>query len=132
MAADQTPATPPAASQAIGRPLSKKIYGWAVAAAGLVILIAGAVQVYNAVRENFVLPECDSQRAKDTLSNVFKEHKFEPLRYEAIKTVLTNDDEVVCNAILPLSDGVNLVADYTFFWDGNSAKIKYSLVRKAP
>jgi hypothetical protein len=132
MAADQTPAMPPAAPPAAAPSKSKKIYGWAITAGAVVIMIAGGVQVYEAVRENFVLPECDSKRAKDTLSNVFKEHKFEPLRYESVKTVSANDQEIVCNAVLPLPDGVNLVADYTFFWEGNTARIKYSLVRRAP
>ena len=28
--------------------------------------------------------------------------------------------------------GVNLIADYTFYWENNSPKVKYSMHRKAP
>jgi len=99
---------------------------------GVIFLAIGASQLYGVFRDNFTLPACDSQRAKDSLSKVIKEHKFEPVRYESVKEVSRTDDTVVCNAVLPLPDGVNLVADYSFFWEGSTAKIKYSLVRKAP
>ena len=26
----------------------------------------------------------------------------------------------MCNAVLPLPDGVNLIADYTFYWENNA------------
>jgi hypothetical protein len=78
------------------------------------------------------LPACDSQRAKDSLANVFKERNFSPIRYETVKTISATKDEVVCNAVLPLPDGVNLVADYTFYWEGKEAKFRYSMHRKAP
>jgi hypothetical protein len=134
-----TNATPQAAPPAepAAKPQSKfaqsKLYRIAMGIFGIIALVLGANQVYTAVRSNYVLPDCDSQRAKDTLSGIFKEHKFEPTRYESVKTVSSGKDEVVCNAVMPLPDGANLIADYTFFWDENkSAKIKYSMHRKAP
>ena len=62
----------------------------------------------------------------------YKEHNFEPGDYTSIKTVSSGKDHVVCNAVLPLPDGVNLIADYDFFWEGNTVKVKYSMHRKAP
>jgi hypothetical protein len=76
------------------------------------------------------LPECDSSRAKSTLSDVLKQLKVEPLRDEPIKTVSSNNQQVVCNVVLPLSDGGTINIDYTFFWQGNTADMRYSISRK--
>lgn len=75
------------------------------------------------------LPQCDSKRAKDTLSNVFKAQKLSPTRYDEIKTLAKSDDEVHCSATLPLSEGGNIRVDYRFFWDDSVAKIEYRLTR---
>ena len=77
-------------------------------------------------------PIANSKSAKDTMAGIYKEHNFEPGDYTSIKTVSSSKDEVVCNAVLPLPDGVNLIADYTFYWENNSPKVKYSMHRKAP
>ncbi len=97
---------------------------------GIPVLAVAAVLIYRGVRDRFVLPECDSERAKQTLSDVLKQLKLEPLRYEPLTTVSMSKDEVVCNAILPLPDGGNVVADYSFYWQGNKANMKYSVSRK--
>ena len=99
---------------------------------GIPIIAVAAVFIYRGLRDHFVLPECDSERAKQTLAEIFKQLKFEPLRYEPIKTISTSKDEVVCNAVLPLPDGASVVADYTFYWQGNKANMKYSIHRQAP
>lgn len=122
-------APPPAPA---AKPPRSKFFRWTMGIIGAVVVVIGAAQVYSAIQSFFTLPACDSQRAKDSLSGAFKEHKFEPLRYETIQTISTSPDEVVCNAVLPLPDGVNLVADYTFFWQDKSARIKYTLRRRAP
>jgi hypothetical protein len=36
----------------------------------------------------------------------------------------------VCNAVLPLSDGGKVVIDYSFYWQGSQANIRYSVTRK--
>jgi hypothetical protein len=87
--------------------------------------------IYNGLRNYFILPECDSERAKQTLSEVLKQMALEPTRYAPIKTVSTTKDEIVCNAMLPLPDGANVTVDYSFYWRGNSANMKYSVARKA-
>ena len=88
--------------------------------------------IYRGLQERFVLPDCDSSRAKDTLTDVLKGLDSAPLRYEPIKTISRNDKEVVCNAVLPLSDGATLSIDYRFFWQGSSAQMKYSISRNEP
>ena len=88
--------------------------------------------IYRGLQERFVLPECDSSRAKDTLTGVLKGLNSAPLRYEPIKTISRNDKEVVCNAALPLPDGATLNVDYRFFWQGSSAQMKYSISRNEP
>jgi hypothetical protein len=96
------------------------------------VLAGAGLLIYRGLQERFVLPECDSSRAKDTLSSVLKGLDSAPLRYEPIKTISRNDKEVVCNAALPLSDGATLNVDYRFFWQGSLAQMKYSISRTEP
>ena len=101
----------------------------------LIVIPAAAVAgvfIYSGLRDYFVLPECDSARAKHTLADVLKTLKLEPVRYEPIKTVSSDKDQIVCSAVLPLPDGANVTVDYTFYWEGNKANMKYSIARKAP
>ncbi len=98
---------------------------------GLVIVAAAALILYRGIRARFVLPECDSQTAKQTLAQVLKELKLEPVRYAPIKTISSTKDKVVCNAAMPLPDGATVVADYTFFWQGSRPNMRYS-IRRAP
>ena len=97
---------------------------------GIPVLAVAGVLIYRGLHDRFVLPECDSGRAKDTLADILKQLKYQPLRYEPIKTISSSKDEVVCNAVLPLADGANLNIDYSFFWQGNNAEMKYSILRR--
>jgi hypothetical protein len=78
------------------------------------------------------LPDCDSGRAKHTLAEVLKALKLEPTRYEPVSTISSSKEQVVCSALLPLPDGASVVADYTFYWQGQTAAMKYSVARQAP
>jgi len=98
---------------------------------GLPILAVAAVYLFNGLKDYVELPQCDSERAKQTLAQVFKELNLEPVRYEPIKTISSSKSEVVCNAVLPLPDGATVVADYTLYWQGNNVNIKYSIHREA-
>jgi len=98
---------------------------------GLPILAVLAVYLFNGLRDYFALPACDSERAKQSLSEVLKQLQLEPLRYEPIKTISSGKEEVVCSAVLPLPDGASVVADYSFYWQGIKANMKYSISRKA-
>jgi hypothetical protein len=97
---------------------------------GIPVLAVAGVLIYRGVHDYFVLPECDSARAKSTLTNVLKQLNVEPLRYEPLNTVSATKNEVVCNALLPLSDGGSVNVDYRFFWQGTSAEMRYSVSRK--
>jgi hypothetical protein len=105
---------------------------WLLRLIAIPVLAGAGLLIYRGLQERFVLPECDSSRAKDTLTSVLKGLDSAPLRYEPIKTISRNDKEVVCNAALPLSDGATLNVDYRFFWQGSSAQMKYSISRKEP
>jgi hypothetical protein len=98
---------------------------------GIPLIAVVAVFLYRGLQPHFFLPECDSDTAKQTLAQVLKELKLEPERYAPIKTVSTNKTEVVCNAVMPLPGGGNVVVDYTFYWQGSKANMRYS-VRREP
>jgi hypothetical protein len=93
-------------------------------------LAFAGVLIYRGLQERFVLPECDSSRAKQTLAGVLSELKVEPLGDEPIKSISSSKDQVVCNVVLPLADGGALNIDYRFFWQGSTADMKYSISRK--
>lgn len=99
---------------------------------GIPAVAVAGVFIYSGLRDRLVLPDCDSERAKKTLSEILKELKLDPVRYEPIKTVSTTKEQVVCNAALPLQDGGTLVADYSFYWQAGKANMKYSVARHAP
>jgi hypothetical protein len=105
---------------------------WLLRLIAIPVLAGAGLLIYRGLQERFVLPDCDSSRAKDTLTDVLKGLDSAPLRYEPIKTISRNDKEVVCNAALPLSDGATLNVDYRFFWQGSSAQMKYSISRNEP
>ena len=115
----------PAAASSPGRPhrLTFRLIG-------IPVLAVAGVLIYRGLHDRFFLPECDSERAKSTLADVLKELKIEPLRYEPIKTVSTSKAQVVCSALLPLADGSHLNVDYSFFWQGSAAQMKYSISRR--
>ena len=98
---------------------------------GLPVIAVAVVVLYNGLQDYITLPACDSERAKRTLGDVLKQLKFEPLRYEPIKTISSSKEEVVCNAVLPLPDGGSVVADYSFYWQGRKASMKYSISHRA-
>jgi len=97
---------------------------------GIPAIAFAGVLIWRGLQERLTLPECDSSRAKSTLSDVLKQLKVEPLRDEPIKTLSSNKDQVECSVMLPLSDGGNLNIDYSFFWQGSMAQMKYSISRR--
>ena len=105
-------------------------YRFALRLIGIPAAAVAAVLIYRGLRDRFVLPECASDRAKHSLADVLKELRMEPTRYEPIETVSSDKDRVVCKAELPLPGGGKVVADFTFYWDGGTAHMKYSVSRK--
>ena len=98
---------------------------------GIPIVAVIGVFIYSGIRNRIVLPECDSDRARKSLVEVLQQFKYEPTTYAPIKTVAATKDQVVCSAVLPLPDGGYVAADFTFYWDGDKANMKYSVARKA-
>ena len=133
MAGNSSPKPPSPIRARCGSPSSSspvRPYRLALRLIGIPVLAVAGVLIYRGLHDRFVLPECDSGRAKDTLADILKQLKYQPLRYEPIKTLSSSKQEVVCNALLPLADGANLNVDYSFFWQGNTAEMKYSISRR--
>jgi hypothetical protein len=120
--------TPP--PSVAGRSSPRKSYRFVFRLLGIPILAVAGVFIYSGIRDRIVLPECDSDRAKKSLAEVLKELNYAPTKYEPITTVLTTKDQVVCSAVLPLPDGSSIAADFTFYWQGDKANMKYSVARK--
>jgi hypothetical protein len=95
------------------------------------LIVVIAALLYYGLRDRFFLPECDSERAKQTLADVLKQLKLEPVRYEPITTVSRSKTQIVCNATLPLPDGGSVAIDYSFYWQGSQANMKYSVARRS-
>ena len=94
---------------------------------GVAIVVVAAALLYGGLRDRFVLPQCDSNRAKRTLADVLKEMRLEPVRYEPLTTVSSSKTEVICRAVLPLPVGGNVAIDYRFRWQGSQAVMSYSV-----
>ena len=97
---------------------------------GIPALAVAGVLIYRGVQERFTLPDCDSSRAKATLKGVIDQLKLGPLREDEIKTVSKSKQQVVCNVVLPASDGNVINIDFTFFWQGSTADMRYSISRR--
>ena len=108
-------------------PVRRRPYRFALRLIGIPAAAVAGVFLYQGLRSHFFLPECDSETAKHTLADVLKQYRFEPTRFEPIKTVSSSKDEIACNAILPLSDGRTVAIDYSFTWQGSTASMKYAV-----
>jgi len=121
--------TPP--PSAGGRSPPRKSYRFVLRLLGIPILAVAGVFIYSGIRDRLVLPDCDSDRAKKSLADVLQQFKYEPTTYAPIKTVSATKDQVMCSAVLPLPGGGYVATDFTFYWEGDKAKMKYSVARKA-
>ncbi len=92
-------------------------------------LALAGVLIYRGIQERLTLPDCDSSRAKNTLAQVLDPLKAEPLRDDAVRTISSRKDEVACHAAVSLSEGGTLSVDYSFFWQGQTAEMRYSISR---
>ena len=109
----------------------QKSYRFVFRLLGIPVLAVTGVLVYNGIRERLYLPECNSERAKKSIVDVLKQLNLEPTAYTSIKTVSSTKNDVVCSAVLPLPDGANVAVDFTFYWQGSAANMKYSVARRA-
>ena len=91
-------------------------------------ILAGAVfLLFNGLRDYLELPQCDSDHAKDWLSQALQPFNFGPPRYETIKTISSTKQEIVCNAVVVLPNGSNIAVDYSFYWSGSKVNMRYSV-----
>ena len=108
-------------------PVRPRPYRLALRLIGIPAAAVAGVYLYQGVRAHLFLPECDSDTARHTLTDVLKQYQFAPTRFEPIKTVSSSKDQIVCNAVLPLSDGRTVAIDYTFYWQGSTASMKFAV-----
>jgi hypothetical protein len=120
---------PSSSSSSGGRP---RPYRFALRLIGIPAVAVAGVLIYRGLHDHFVLPECTSDRAKHSLSDILKELRLEPTRYEPITTVSNDKDQVVCSALLPLPDGAKVAVDYKFYWQSDTVSMRYSVSRQAP
>jgi hypothetical protein len=109
----------------------RKSYRFVLRLLGIPILAVCGVFIYRGIHDRLYLPECDSERAKKSIADVLKQLKLEPTTYAPIKTVSSTKNDVVCSAMMPLPGGGYVAVDYTFYWQGDTASMKYSVARKA-
>ena len=110
--------------------MSRPPYRFALRILVIPVIAVVGVFLYSGIRDRLVLPECDSDRAKKSLAEVLQQFKYQPTTYAPIKTVSATKDQVVCSAVLPLPDGSSVAADFTFYWEGDKANMKYSVARR--
>jgi hypothetical protein len=122
---DQPPSTEPPSAPAEGPfkgRTANRFYRWASIAIGVAGVILAVIIVIGNVMEIGKLPGCDSDGARDTLSDVFKANKIEATAYDTITTVSSTDEEVTCTAVLSLKDGNKLDVAYRFYFEEKQAK----------
>ena len=122
---DQTPSssTPPDVQPAPRRTLMQWLQ---IIVGGLVTIVFAVIGIAKFATRND-LPACDSSQATDTLSEIFKEHKVEATKYDAIKGLTSDKDLVTCNAVLTLKTGGKLDIDYKMF--RNDAGMRLEITR---
>jgi hypothetical protein len=135
--ADETPPpirarrwTPPPPAMG-GPPQRPRSYRFMLRLIGIPVIAVVGVFIYQGLRDRLELPACDSDRAKHTLSDVLKQLKLEPTKYEPLKTVSATKYETICKAALPLPEGGFVSIDYQFYWQGDNANMKYSVSKTA-
>lgn len=110
-------------------PLKRRLLLWLIYGAVGIFGVLMILAVIGHIMEFGTLPECDSQRSRDTMSDVFIKEKLSLTKYNEIKTVASSKDEVSCRASLAIRGGGTLIADYTFYWEGSTVKVRYKLTR---
>ena len=103
---------------------------WITMAFGLIIAAVSLLGLIGKVSEFGSLPRCDAQRTKDTLSDLNKQNKVNASQYNAITTVSTGKDEVLCRANLALRDGGTLEYDYRIFKEDSGVKVQITEFRR--
>jgi len=122
--------TPPPAAKD-GPPQRFRSYRFMLRLIVIPVVAVAGVFIYRGLRDRLELPTCDSDRAKHTLSDVLKQLKLEPAKFEPLKTISSSKYETICKAMLPLPEGGFVSIDYQFYWQGDNANMKYTIGKQA-
>jgi hypothetical protein len=102
-----------------------RAFGWLYRIAGwfivVVAVLIGAVQLLDL----FVLPECDSKRARDTLQKIFTDRKIELRQLTDIKSLSSTSSEKSCQARAETPEEQALIF-YGITWSGWTQEVRIS------
>ncbi len=79
-----------------------------------------------------LLPGCDSSRAKNALSDIFKSKKLEFSRYIEIKTLTTSDAENTCWAALEKTAGGGAEFEYRVYFEDKEPTVQVTRAEDKP
>jgi flagellar biosynthesis/type III secretory pathway M-ring protein FliF/YscJ len=117
-------------AQSAGTPTAAKSTFWQKASVWASMIVAfiflgiGALKVLD----NFTLPNCDQDRATDTVREIFKSKNVELTVLNDIKPVTSTRQEKTCTAHIESKDETANI-DYKIFWEGWTVKVLIQTVR---
>jgi hypothetical protein len=122
---------PPGGGPALSPTVRRPRLHWAWRAATAIVAVAGMVTVVAQLVERNSLPACDSDSARRTLTEVFREREIGAGAIDQIATVSSTDQEVSCRARVAATAGGYLAAEYRFIWNESTPQMRYT-VRPMP
>jgi hypothetical protein len=120
--ADTTTAPPPAA------PAKRNWLFWIRRGLAVFSIIVGSIVILAKLAEPFVLPNCNSKRAHDTLRNIFKEKNLPDPTLTDTKEITHTTDEKTCEAAFVIPDEKGVV-DYRIYWKEKDVQVMITRVR---
>jgi len=102
----------------------QKASNWAYIIVGLIGLGIGALKI----ADNFTLPNCDQDRATDTVREIFKGKDVPLTVLNDINPVTSSRQEKTCTAHIESKDETANI-DYKIFWEGWTVKVLIQTVR---
>jgi hypothetical protein len=105
------PAPETVSAGAPAKPQSRLMKGLQLAVGVVLLSVVVLVGVARFMTRND-LPACNSQTARDILSNIFQSKKVEVKRYDDIKTNGTTEAVVTCTAFMTMMDDHRAEIDY--------------------
>jgi len=91
-------------------------------------VVVGGIVALAKLAEPFVLPNCNSKRAHETLRNIFKEKNLPDPTLTDTKEIAHTNDEKTCEAAyaIPNEKGV---LDYRIYWKEKDVQVMITKVR---
>jgi len=129
---DQNSPPAPAAPEPAKPPARNRILHWVRIVIAVVILGNFAIYAINKFVTRNDLSGCDSEEAKNGLSDVFTSKSVQAKRYNEIKTVSTSKEEVLCTASLTLEDESILEIDYRLYFENKGQMVQITAAREKP